>query len=255
MPVRSDPAFGQLAVSAVFKALRQGWAMFLSTRQLSVTYSMVFALIGVFTLLGLLRASYAPPIVPLAGALFLLGPTLLTGFFALADRAALGQRARFSDVIGACARTSWAMLAVALLTTVLFIIWCFDVAMLYGVIVGRVPTLPGQRLPIALGGLGFLLWSSTLAVVLPLLIFAISAFSVPLLYYRRAGLGPALRLSLAAVAKNPALSLVWATMLTLGIVSGILVFPLVLVIFPVLAFASHSLYQELFAAGAVRHVH
>lgn len=251
MPARSDPAFGRLAVHSVFKALRRGWALFLYTRQLSVTYAMVFALIGAFILLGLARASYAPLIVPLAGGLFLLGPTLLTGFFALADRVACGERATFSDVIDAGKRTSLGMLAVAVLTTVLFVIWCLDAATLYGFIVGRVPMLPGMPLTPTVGGAGFLLWSSLLAVVLPLLIFAISAFSVPLLYYRRAGLGQALRLSVAAVAKNPALSVVWATILTLGIAGSILVFPLILLAFPVLAFASHALYQELFAEEPV----
>ena len=251
MPARNDPPISQLAVRSLFKALRRGWALFLYTRQLSVTYSMAFALIGAFILLGLTRASYAPLIVPLAGGLLLFGPTLLTGFFVLADRAAHGERGRLTDVVGACMHTSLGMLAVALLATVLFVIWCFDVATLYGVIVGRVPTLPGPRLPLTPGGLGFMFWSSSLAVVLPLLIFAISAFSIPLLYYRRANLGQALRLSVAAVVKNPALSTVWATILTLGIVGSMLVFPLILLAFPVLAFASHALYRELFAEERV----
>ena len=251
MPARNDPPISQLAVLSVFGALRRGWALFLYTRQLSVTYSMIFALIGAVILLGLSRASYAPLIIPLAGGLFLLGPTLLSGFFALADRAALGGHGRLADVIGACMRTSHGMLVVALLATVLFVTWCIDVAMLYGVIVGRVPMLPGLYVPPETGGGGFLLWSSLLAVILPLLIFAISAFSIPLLYYRRASLGQALRLSVAVVVKNPALSLVWATILTLGIVGSMLVFPLILLVFPVLAFASHVLYRELFAEERV----
>jgi uncharacterized membrane protein len=77
-------------------------------------------------------------------------------------------------------------------------------------------------------------------------IFAISAFSVPLIYYRRAGLVRAVHLSVSAVFANLLPSLVWALILSVTIISSIVIFPLFLLTFPVLAFASHALYRELF---------
>jgi uncharacterized membrane protein len=85
-----------------------------------------------------------------------------------------------------------------------------------------------------------------LGALLAFLIFAISAFSVPLLYYRRAGLRRAVALSVAAVFANLAPSLLWAMILSVTIICSIIIFPLFLLTFPVLAFASHSLYRELF---------
>lgn len=241
-----DPVFRKLPLNSLGRALRVGWALFLQSRQLSVSYAMIFALIGVFVLVGIEQASIAPLILPLAGGLLLIGPLLLTGFFALADRLALGERTRYSDIVAACRRTSSGVFAVAFLSTLLFTVWVVDMAILYGYAVGRLPVLPGfAALPLS-GAVSFLFWRVALAVVLPFVIFAISAFSVPLLYYRRAALIQAIRLSVSAVLQNLFVCLSWALILVLAIVGSILIFPLILLIFPVLAFASHALYRELF---------
>ena len=246
MTANSDPAFSHLTIASLVRAWRRGWTLFSRSRQLSVTYAMIFSLIGVVILVGIERASYAPLIVPLGGGLLLVGPSLLCGFFALADRVARGENSSMADIVSGCTRASLAMFAVALLSTALFIVWVFDVAMLYGVAVGRVPMLPGMLISPADDLVSFSIWSALLALLLPLAIFAISAFSVPLLYYRRASLWPALRLSVAAVLSNLAVSALWTLWLSLCLIASIVIFPLILLTFPVLAFASHSLYRELF---------
>lgn len=75
--------------------------------------------------------------------------------------------------------------------------------------------LPGMFIVQPGDDVAFLVGSSLIALLLPLAIFAISAFSVPLLYYRRASLWPALRLSVAAVLSNLAVSAVWTLWLSL----------------------------------------
>ena len=246
MTANSDPAFSHLTTASLVRAWRRGWILFSRSRQLSVTYAMIFSLIGVVILVGIERASYAPLIVPLGGGLLLVGPSLLCGFFALADRAARHESGSMADIVGGCSRASPAMFVVALLSTALFIAWLADVATLYGVAIGRVPMLPGMFIVQPGDDVAFLVGSSLIALLLPLAIFAISAFSVPLLYYRRASLWPALRLSVAAVLSNLAVSAVWTLWLSLCLIASIVIFPLILLSFPVLAFASHSLYRELF---------
>jgi uncharacterized membrane protein len=220
--------------------------MFLKTRSLSVTYAMIFALIGILIFVGIVRASFAPMIFPLAGGFMLLGPVLLLGFFAMADCLERGEDCSFSDIARGFSRTSREMLVIALVCAVLFIIWVTNVATLYGFIVGRTPSTLMAIISPAENVLSFLLWSSMLGALLAFLIFAISAFSVPLLYYRRAGLRRAVALSVAAVFANLAPSLLWAMILSVTIICSIIIFPLFLLTFPVLAFASHSLYRELF---------
>ena len=220
--------------------------MFLKTRPLSVTYAMIFAVIGVLIFVGIERASFAPMIFPLAGGFLLLGPVLLLGFFAMADRLARGEDCSFSDIARGFSRTSREMLVIALVCTVLFIVWVTNVATLYGFIVGRTPSTLMAIISPAQNVLSFLFWSSLLGALLAFVIFALSAFSVPLLYYRRAGLRRAVALSVAAVFANLAPSLLWAMILSVTIIGSIIIFPLFLLTFPVLAFASHTLYRELF---------
>lgn len=241
-----DPVFCRLTLDSIYRALGRGWVLFLQTRKLSVSYAMIFAFIGVCILVGIERASFAPMIFPLAGGFMLLGPMLLTGFFAIADRVALSEACRFSDIFRGFSRTSSGMIAIALVCTLLFMIWVTDVATLYGFTVGRVPVSLGQFFSPSENIRSFLIWSSLLGAVLAFVIFSISAFSIPLLYYRRVGLVRAVSLSVAAVFKNFVASLLWATILSVSIIGSILVFPLFLLTFPVLAFASHALYRELF---------
>ena len=213
---------------------------------MSITYAMVFAVIGVLILVGMERASFAPMILPLAGGFMLIGPVLLLGFFATADRVASGEKGTFADILLGYSRASREMLVIALVCTLLFVIWVTDAATLYGFIVGRTPaTLLTPVLP-AENVVFFLIWSSLLGAFLAFVIFAISAFSVPLLYYRRAGLVQAVSLSVSAVLANLGPSLLWGLFLSLAIIGSILIFPHFLLTFPVLAFASHALYRELF---------
>ena len=242
----ADPALRQLTPDAIVRSLQRGWSLFVQTRQLSVSYAMVFALIGAVILIGIVRASFAPLVVPLAGSLLLVGAVLLTGYFALADKAAQGADVGFSDVVRAYARSSAGMLAIAAVSTLLFIVWVVDVATLYGYVVGRVPRQFLDYVGLSEQGSAIVIWSSLLAGALPLLIFSVSAFSVPLLYYRRAGAMQAVRLSVLAVSKNLVVSLLWALMLSFSIVVSIVIFPLILLTFPVMAFASHALYREIF---------
>lgn len=237
---------GRLTCLSLVRAIRTGWAMFLVTRPLSVSYAMIFAVIGVFTLVGIERASFAPLIFPLAGGFMLVGPALLAGFFAMADRILSKQACQFADIIDGFSRTSREMLSIALACALLFMIWVTDVATIYGFTVGRVPAsllvvfFPTQNV------LTFMTWTSVLGAILAFVIFSISAFSVPLLYYRRTGLVHAVALSVTAVFSNLMPSLLWAIILAVTIIGSILIFPLFLLTFPVLAFASHALYRELF---------
>ena len=220
--------------------------MFVQTRRLSVTYSMLFALIGLTILIGIARASFAPMIFPVAGGFMLLGPVLLSGFFALADRLANGKDGTFSDVISAYSQTSREILVVAGVCTLLFMVWVIDAGALYGAIVGRAPVSLLFLIAPTDNEITFLFWSSLIGIVLAFVIFSISAFSVPLLYYRRAGLVRAVYLSISAVFANIFPIIIWALVLSISIIASILIFPLFLLSFPVFAFASHALYRELF---------
>ena len=239
-------AIARISVRLFPRILRRGWSMFLSTRPLSVSFSMIFALIGVAILASITRASYSPLVFPVSGGFMLIGPFLLGGFFALADRLANGESCSAADIRFGFSRTNGGILVIALACTVLFIIWLINAAYLYGSMIGRTPEPIFNLLAPSENVVAFLVRSLLLGAALAFFVFAISAFSVPLLYYRRAKLFDAVALSIRAVLRNFVPCLLWSLLLTSTIVISILIFPLFLVAFPVLAYASHALYREVF---------
>jgi uncharacterized membrane protein len=241
----------RLTMASITKAIVIGWARFSSSRTVSVTYSMIFAVIGFLILAGIAQARLAPMMLPLAGGFMLLGPILLCGFFSLADRIEAKVPPQFSDVRAGFSRVSREILALATVCMLLFLIWLTDAATLYGFMVGRAPMPLFGILPPPDTIWPFVFWSSLMGSALAFVIFAISAFSVPLLYYRRAGLVQAVVLSVKTVFRNALPCTLWALLLAGSVMASILLLPLFLVVFPVFSFASHALYQEIFGSSGM----
>ncbi len=235
-----------MTMHSVRRALRTGWRRFLLSRPVSVTYAMLFALIGAFVLYAIIRAQHAPMIIPLVGGFLYVGPILMSGFFALADRFEHRERGGFADVLQGFSRSSRDMLLLALLCTFLFVLWVLDTAILYAYLVGMQPQSWLSLLKPNADVLTFVIISSILGLLLAFFIFVCSAFAVPLLYYRRVGLFEAIRLSVLAVFSNFGPCMAWAALVSVALVASIVLFPLFLLSFPVLAFAGHALYRELF---------
>lgn len=235
-----------LSLASIRRALTRGWALFALSRLVSITYAMLFAVFGLLIFVAIEQASVAAMILPMAGGFMLIGPTLLCGFFSLADRMSGRQAPRFADIVAGFRRATRQIFALSLVCMLLFMIWMTDAATLYGFMVGRAPTsllsfsLPADHV------WSFIAWSSLMGAALAFVIFTVSAFSVPLLYYRRAGLVQAVVLSVRVVFGNFVPCVLWALLLAMATIGSILLLPLFPVVFPVLAFASHALYRELF---------
>ena len=242
--------YRRLSMASIARAIRQGWIVFSQSRSISVAYAMIFAVIGLLILAGITQAGVTPMMLPLAGGFMLIGPMLLCGFFSIADRVIGKLPTQFSDVWSGFSKAARQILVLALVCMLIFVIWLTDAATLYGFMVGRTPVPLLGLLPPSDNVWSFLLWSSVMGAALACVIFAISAFSVPLLYYRRTDLVQAIVLSVRVVFGNFVPCVVWALILSGAIIGSILLLPLFLLVFPVLAYASHVLYHEVFSPPA-----
>jgi uncharacterized membrane protein len=238
----------RFSTADVAAALATGWHTFLAVPGSSTAFAALFALIGLVLLWAVGRVGVSPMALPLAGGFMLVGPVVLTGFFRMADLHDAGRAVRLRDALGSFVRAPAGLWVVALLCSFLFLIWITDAAVLYAFTIG------GEHLPYALPwGLrlerhivAFELWASLMGAVLAFIIFAVSAFSVPLLHARRASLAQALSASVRAVIGNLAASLAWGMLLTGATVLSIVLLPLLVVTLPVLAYASYALYRAVF---------
>jgi len=80
--------------------------------------------------------------------------------------------------------------------------------------------------------------------VVAFLLFAVSAFAVPLLCERRASLVEAVVKSVRIVFGNFFTTMVWAVLLSVTVIASILMLPLLLLTLPWLAYASRALYRS-----------
>jgi uncharacterized membrane protein len=239
-----------LTLEAIADALAGGWRTANATRAVSIAYSAIFTVIGALIIGALIAAGRTPFIVTAAGAFMLVGPAILAGFFAIARRAHAGKPVRFTTVAAGFAGASTAVWVIALVCALLFMIFITDVAILYSYMVGGDPIFPADLIPIAANVTSFMLWGLVSGAVIALLLFAISAFSVPLLCDRRADLVAAVVTSVRIVFRNFAAAMSWALLLSASTIGSILLLPLFPLVLPVMAYASHELYQAVLPESA-----
>lgn len=238
----------RFAKSDIAEALAVGWRTFRSAPTASIAFASLFVLIGLILLAAVGYFGLSPMALPIAGGFMLVGPALLTGFFRLAAISAENRRPRFMDALTAFWQAPPGLWVVALICAFLFQIWITDAAVLYAFMIGR------EHLPYDLPWLirlernvvYFELWGALLGSALAFIIFAISAFSVPLLHERRTNPVQAIHASVRAVFGNLPTSIAWGLVLTGTTLLSILLLPVLAVMLPVLAYASFALYRNVF---------
>jgi uncharacterized membrane protein len=112
--------------------------------------------------------------------------------------------------------------------------------------VGVAPVWLTELVPATPGVMSFLFWGAVSGFAIALLLFCISAFSVPLLCERRVGLVNAVVASVRVVFGNFPLAMLWAALLSALIIGSILLLPLLPLTLPWLAHASRALYRQTF---------
>ena len=249
IPIAAPPA-QRFGVRDIPPALRTGWATFRTMPRVSLLLGSAVAAIGLAVLLYVNRIGVSAMALPFAAGFMLLGPVLLAGFFRLVEIRTGGRPPGLRDAFSGFRHAPVGLWVVALLCAFLFTIWITDAGILYSFLIGRIDS---TRQPLWLNqlqddGLRFSLWSSLMGSVLAFFVFAMSAFSVPLLHQRRARLIQAVYASACVVLRNFVASIAWGLLLTGVILMSILLLPLLAITLPVMAYASFALYRRVFPA-------
>ncbi|MBU1690375.1 MAG: DUF2189 domain-containing protein [Gammaproteobacteria bacterium] len=229
-----------------------GWRMFRQTQNASMAYAAIFAVIGAILLIGAVKLDIAPMTFPLAGGFMLVGPAFLAGFFHVAALRTQQKPVRFIDFFRGFRHSPAALWIVSAICAFLFLVWLTDAAIVYSLYFGTAPLLGSLELIAGFGEgsklLSFILFCSLTGSVLAFMIFAISAFSVPLIVSRHIGLANAVGTSVRAVFGNFGVMIAWGIILSVSIAGTILLFmPLFVMVFPVLAYASERAYRDVCA--------
>lgn len=239
----------RVAMASIGGWLGEGWELYRRSLVGSSLFAAIFALIGAAGLYGVVHFAVTPMAYPWASAFLLVGPSLLCGYLHAAQRLRAGEAVGVSVFFVGFLRASAPIWAVAFLSGFLVLIWITDAAVVYGLYFGTEPVMLDWALfsrPMLDENLiPFLIGSSVGGVILAMIVLAIGAFSVPLIFFRRLGLVNAVGMSVRAVWNNLAVMTVWGALLAGSIIAVVLVFiPAFIVLFPVLAFASERAYRD-----------
>lgn len=235
-----------LSLTGIRQALTAGWAMAKATRGIGSAYAALFTLIGAIILGLLLSQGFTPFIIAAAGAFMLIGPGILAGFFGIARAHEHGESAGVGNITAGFAAAAGSVWVIALICALLFMIFVTDAAILYSYMVGIAPVWLTELVPATPGVMSFLFWGAVSGFVIALLLFCISAFSVPLLCERRTGLVNAVVASVRVVFGNFPIAMLWAALLSTLTIGSILLLPLLPLTLPWLAHASRALYRQTF---------
>ena len=241
---RLQPAV--LSLADIGHALASGWRQFAAAPLLSMGFASVFVALGAILFALVETLAIAPISLSFSAGFMLVGPALLAGFFAVADRVWDGQKPAIADIgqgFRKLPRGGW---VVSFVCALLFLIWITDAGTLYGFMIGREPSQLAHLLEADEAIQRFVFFSSIMGAVLAFILFTVSAFSIPLIYDGRADLVSGVVASARAVFGRFGVIMTWACLLATVIIISAVILPLLLVTLPVMAYASRELYFRVY---------
>lgn len=244
----SLPPRNRLSPKAPLGWLGEGWRYFNRTRTVSIIYGAVFAAIGaLITWLGLSEPQF---ILTFWSGFLLVGPLFAMGLYRIAQLADQGESLRMA--------TCWRVLSgkvggVALfivLLTVIMIAWIRFSSVAAALYVGNVGASDFIRALGTADGIGFLAVLFGVGAVFAIAMFALTAWSLPMVLDGRADFITAIVVSVKATFEQPVPMLVWGALVAGLTIIGMLTFFIAfVVIFPLLGYATWAAYKELFGSA------
>lgn len=230
--------------------LAAGWRDYRATAGISSSFSLVFVIVGAVAYWGLLRHDLGLLLFPLFGGFVLVAPILVTGYQRAARLLRQGRTPRFRDLLLGITEGTPGIWFLTFLLGLGYLIWITDALIIYGIYFGQraLPldsTLfsdPQLRADL----LGYLLFGGLLGLGIAVMGFVVAVFGIPLILHRRLGFIQAVNQSVSTVFRHPALMLRWALTLAVGTLLTLSVaLPLLVVVLPVLGYASYAAYVAL----------
>lgn len=233
-----------LEMAAPLRWLRLGWADMVRAPRLSLTYGLALMVLSV--LIGALtwRFGTIALYIGLATGFVFIGPVLAVGLYSISRQLAEGKR----PVMGYCLREGRQhikeLLVLGMVMLVVMLVWARAAATVHVFFpVEGHPSLE-QLLP-------FLGIGSAVGAVFTAIVFAASAFSLPMIMDRKVDAVSAVVTSVNAVLRNKGPMLFWAGLIGLSVLLGFATaFLAFAVLLPLIGHATWHAYQETIDASA-----
>lgn len=227
-----------LTIRAPLQWLSAGWRDWRASPRASLAYGVsLFGLSALITVLAWKAGRYGLVVAMLSGFVFI-APLLATGLYSISRQLERGERPSLSRSLRRMRMALRDALIFALALTVIFLVWVRAAFMLHVFFpVGVEENLQALLTFLAIG--------SAVGSIFAAVVFAISAFSLPMIVDRDADMITACVTSVNAVLRNKPAMLAWATCIVALTALGFATAGLGLVVtLPLLGYATHHGYRQ-----------
>ena len=232
-----------------WKWLAAGWSDLLRAPHVSLSFGVLFTAISLMLFFGLYFAGALSLMLPLAGGFLLLGPMIAVGLYETSRRLEANESVTLADMIAFSVRSPGQLAFMGVFLLIIYFVWLELAFLQFMLFLGPQSLQLENLLPSLLftpSGIGLLVIGSLTGAVLALLVFAVTAVSIPLLMRREIDVVTASLTSIQAVARNPVTMLLWAALIAALMVFAFATFFLGLVfVFPLIGHASWHAYKSL----------
>jgi uncharacterized membrane protein len=244
------PVIRAITADAVYGALAAGWADFRAVPAFGLFFGGVYALLGIAIFLTLWAIDQPFWIVPFAFAFPLVGPFVAIGLYEVSRRREEGLPLDWSEILGVVwSKRDSQIPSMAFIVLAGLLIWMWAASILIILFLGRLGyfTDIGAILD-SPNGIALLVVGTIVGGIIAFLLFAVTAFSLPMLLDRDVDYVTAMVTSYRAVTSNPQPMLHWAWIIAASLVVAMLPLFLGLVVaLPVLGHATWHLYRRVIA--------
>jgi uncharacterized membrane protein len=240
------PDIREVGIGAPFSWLKEGLKDFAAAPLLSISYGLVFALIG----LGITYASTSQPqlILTFWTGFLLVGPFLAVGLYRAAQLKEQGEPVSPGRVLSALGENKVQVAIFMAMMLLIMLAWIRFSTLMVALYFGQLS--PGmEAFSSALNsaeGWSFLAILFASGGVFAFIVYAASALTLPIIVDKKAEMIPALITSFKAVFEQPGVMLLWASIIAgLTFVGMATMFIGLVFIFPLLGYATWHSYRDL----------
>lgn len=256
MTVRAEPAASSIPTPATLTSeapwrwLAAGWDDIWSRPLISLGYGAAFVIAGAGVSFLLYRLGLSGWIPVFAGMFALVGPLIAVGLYEMSRRFQAGETFSLRDIIFVRVASPMQIAYIGFLILFVLLVWTRIAMLLYALFQSGTYLPLSQFSEFVLGtpqGLAMLVVGSVIGAGIGLALFAVTAFSIPMLMHREVDAFTAIVSSVRAVMNNKAAMLLWAWLIAIFVAVGLAtLFIGLVVVFPLLGHATWHAYRDTF---------
>ena len=235
-----------------FDWLAAGWRDLVAAPRITLAYGLLFfvtswVIVAAFFLIGAEGILF-----PAIAGWLLVGPILAIGLYHTAQRLAVGKKVSIASAIHIKASSLQQVGFAGALLMVLLLGWLRAAAVIYALFFGIV-AFPGFEESVATlfltwNGIAMLIVGGLVGGLFAALGFGISAFSIPMLLSQEIDVFTAMARSTAAVWNNLSVMILWGAIVVVLSIGGMVIgFLGMIIIFPLLGYATWHAYAAFFS--------